>query len=887
MELEEYRRELVARVQERALDEGLFDQEAFFHVVCGMLRDSEAIADYQPASYRFGEGTNRFMTIDGYDQSAFEMDESIVVIACDDGYSSRVGDSAPSTIQSSECMKYIRAMRRFIAAAYDGSFLEQGEESSAAWEFASFIHENRKGISRFRLYFVTDREYTGRESNIKDPTDIYSKEKEHKISLEAHVWDLRRLMETSQAAAPLEHLTVDLGAKGISAVKAPDAGDGMDTYLMFLSGQTLADWYRKHGSKLMEANVRSFLSLRGKVNRGIRHTLDAEPERFVAYNNGLSATASMVDMNEQGRVTAIHDLQIVNGGQTTASIFYSQKKDKLDLSKVVVPVKLVVVREDVARELVPYISRYTNSQNKVAETDFSSNSEYQVKLSQLSQQVLTPPMPGSYPTHWYYERTRGQYDSERNRRDAADRKRFEKANPSRQRIKMIDAPKYLMCWDGYPHIASLGSQKCFARFVELESKKGKASVDALDTEFFKRLVCKRIIFDTVYKRIKTADWFRGAYQVNIAEYAVAKYALDLHKSGEEFDFDAVWRTQRVNETTLARLMKAAEQASDVLNDPERQTQNVSEWAKKEPCWDTLRRRPTCLDVADGSATATIPHARMGRSVRTMTVTLPDAPARSLISLQTVANSTSDESGEEETSVVGQTLQGKVKKTGQEEKALEMFPAVESTSTPRHKASDDVGFDDWSQAPVGFCLTLLAFAREHGFLSPKSETSLRNLVKGNVVDINVNALDHLLAISVKSGFHYEEEVQTQPRKSSPEREGPVSHRSVILSSDSTSSLGNELTGVTESVTAPSGGSDENDMDYRRDFLMAITPDTWRTILAWANSRHVPSDDVMVGVAKIERRFRLTDEQAEHLWAFRATMIRRGFPASQFAPRPGTY
>lgn len=154
MELTSYRRELVTRVQEMAIDEGLLDQEAFFQVACEMLRDSEAIADYQPIEpgYRFGEGTNRFMAVDGYDQSAFDMDESIVVIACDD-YSNRVGDEQVNTIQAKDCMRYIKAMRRYIKAAFDGSFLEQAEESSAAWEFASFIHEHKRGISRFRLYF--------------------------------------------------------------------------------------------------------------------------------------------------------------------------------------------------------------------------------------------------------------------------------------------------------------------------------------------------------------------------------------------------------------------------------------------------------------------------------------------------------------------------------------------------------------------------------------------------------------------------------------------------------------------------------------------------------------------------------------------------------------
>lgn len=834
MELTDYRRELVAKVQEKAVDEGLFDQEAFFQVACEMLRDSEAIADYQPIEpgYRFGEGTSRFMAVDGYDQSAFEMDESIVVIACDD-YSKRVGDEQIATIQAKDCTRYIKAMRRYVQASLNGSFLEQAEESSAAWEFASFIHEHKQGISRVRLYFVTDREYTGRDSSIKNPTDFYSKnETGRKISLEAHVWDLRHLMEASQAAAPLEHLTVNLGDEGIPAVKAPEASNGMNTYLMFLSGQTLSTWYKKHGSKLMEANVRSFLSLRGKVNRGIRNTLDTEPDRFVAYNNGLSATASMVDINEHGNITAIHDLQIVNGGQTTASIFYSQKKDKLDLSRVVVPVKLVVVQEDIARELVPYISRYTNSQNKVAETDFSSNSEYQVKLSQLSQQVLTPPLPGKNPTHWYYERTRGQYDSEKNRRDTADRKRFEKLNPSKQRIKMIDAPKYLMCWDGYPHIASLGSQKCFARFVESESKKGQSSIQALDTEFFKRLVCKRIIFDTIYRHIKTADWYKGAYQGNIAEYAVAKYALDLSRFHVNCDFETIWRTQRINDTTLRCLLKAAEQASDVLNDSDRPTQNVSEWAKKEACWDVLRRRPSCLG------------AQLPPMSLTPNNTIPVAHDTSLVAKQ-------------------------LPKFGDTAPAFAHSSSERAQSVPKHKSPEqmpDTRIDDWSTVPSKFLRELYAFAREHNILSPKAEVSLKTLINDESGDINANALNYLLARSVNSGFQYADlstEMEEEPRITSPSSQSRP-----------------------KSIRKPSENI-EHDVNYQRDFLMAIPDNTWYTIIAWAKSRYALNDEVLAGIAKISKHTRLTDEQTRHLWAWRQKLIRKGLSASQFAPRPGSY
>lgn len=828
MELTNYRKEFIAKVQEKAFDDELMDQEAFFQIACDMLRDSEAISDYQPIEpgYRFGRGTSRFMAIDGYDQSAFEMDESIVVIACDDNYSIRVDEEAP-TIQAKECILYINAMRRFIVSAWQGRFLEQGEESGTAYEFASFIHENKNNISRFRLYFVTDREYTGRDSSIKDPTDFYSTDDDgHKISLEAHVWDIRHLMEAAETAAPLEHLTVNLGDEGIAAVKAPNAENDMETYLLFLSGQTLASWYKKHGSKLMEANVRSFLSLRGKVNRGIRATLGKEPDRFVAYNNGLSATASSVHLSERGCITSIEDLQIVNGGQTTASIFYSQQKDRLDLSKVVVPVKLVVVHEDIARELVPNISRYTNSQNKVAETDFSSNSEYQVKLAQLSQHILTPPLPGKNPTHWYYERTRGQYESEKNRRDTTERKQFERLNPSKQRIKMIDAPKYLMCWDGHPETVSLGSQKCFAQFVASEAKKGKESVEALDTNFFKQLVCKRIVFDTVYKHIKSEAWYKGAYQANIAEYAVAKYAFDMKRVGSEFEFEAVWRAQCIQDPVLCALLKAAEQSSDVLNNAQRPIQNVSEWAKKKACWDNLQRLSSCLDAQP--VTSMIAETFMPRI---------DAEK----GLRHAMLKSSDEEDDKD-----------VRLTWASTNELHFQNQTES------EISKKTYVTDWTSVPPTACRSLYDYANNHSLLSPKAKESLESLIVGNTTDININALNYLVQIAIKNGFQY----------------------SVLYKGD-------PFVGKSHLAIESPRRVTDNDMNYRRDFLMAIPSDTWKTIIDWANYHKILTDNELGIIAKLEKPIRLTNDQTRQLWELRDKMLDRGFSGNQFAPRPSRH
>ena len=695
--VDEYRHELWREVTERAQDHEIYDQEAFFETTCEILRDSEAITAYHPAFTRYRMGTPQALAIDGYDQDAFEMDESIVIIACDDKFTLDEDDALP-TIQSNECKRYFNAMHRFVAAAWNGTYQAQAEESSETFEFAQFINEHRASIRRIRLYFITDREYTGRDDSFKSQIDRYTKDGEdYKVSWETHIWDIRRLMESSRAGL-IEHTSIVL-ENGLPAVEAPGNSESMDTYLLFVTGTLLSKWYRKYGSKLMEANVRSFLSMRGKVNKGIRKTLNENPDRFVAYNNGLTATATYVKRNDRGWITQLDDLQIVNGGQTTASIFYTEQKDKTDLSHVIVPVKLVVVHEDVARELVPYISRFTNSQNKVAEADFSSNSEYQVELERLSRATLTPPLPGTIQTHWYYERARGQYESERDRLDAAARKAFEKANPSKQRIKMVEAPKYLMCWDQQPQVASLGLQKCFAKFVNSQEDDAASKLDA---DFYKRLVCKKIIFDTVYKHIKHTDWFLGSYQTNIAEYAVAKYSQDLKRAGTECDFPAIWRRQSIDSKMLGCLLKAGQQASQVLNDPRRPVQNVSEWAKKDQCWTNLRKHPSCLYADPVELAMNTPRHASRRRVNQSKAS--EAPA------------------------------------------------------PRHAAVDDVQaatgenlVHDWKGMSPESCRRLYNFASGKAFLSPKSEASLKALMAGHSEHINENALNYLMSMCVKAGF----------------------------------------------------------------------------------------------------------------------------------------
>jgi len=159
------------------------------------------------------------------------------------------------------------------------------------------------------------------------------------------------------------------------------------SYLTVISGKELASIYGKYKSKLLEENVRTFLQFRGDVNKGIRYTLQNKPDYFFAYNNGITATATDVEI-ERNCIVRINNLQIVNGGQTTASIYAASEKYKVDLSNVNVPMKLSVVKKlEIHSTFVSNVAEFANTQNKVNKSDFFSNHKYHIDMKKVSSRL--------------------------------------------------------------------------------------------------------------------------------------------------------------------------------------------------------------------------------------------------------------------------------------------------------------------------------------------------------------------------------------------------------------------------------------------------------------------------------------------------------------------
>ena len=237
---------------------------------------------------------------------------------------------------------------------------------------------------------------------------------------------------------------------GLPCIEAGNASDDYSAYLCVVPATTLADIYDYFGSRLLEGNVRSFLTTKGRVNKGIRNTVLNEAQMFFAYNNGIAATASAITIEETDRglrLLTATDLQIVNGGQTTASLASARRQDKASLERVFVPMKLSVVTPERSGEMIPLISRYANSQNRVSDADFFSNHEYHRRLEKISRRLWAPAKPGAqHETHWFYERARGQYVNEMAALSPGERRRYQQLNPRDQVVTKTDLAKAENSW---------------------------------------------------------------------------------------------------------------------------------------------------------------------------------------------------------------------------------------------------------------------------------------------------------------------------------------------------------------------------------------------------------------------------------------------------------
>ncbi|MBI1760664.1 MAG: AIPR family protein [Acidobacteria bacterium] len=486
------------------------------------------------------------------------------------------GSGKVEEVGKPDVRRSFQLLRGFLKRAHQGLHT-QLEESSDAFQAMQQIYTARETLATVRLFFLTDGVVRSLE---------LEQETIPGLDVRYVVWDLDKLSRLRVGERQVIELDFANRYDGaIPCLQIQDPTGEYQTYLAFMPAPLLARIYGEYGQRLLERNVRAFLQVKGTVNRGLQKTLREEPHRFLAYNNGLCCTAAEVRVeavtNVQGCLEWVRDFQIVNGGQTTASIYHAIKKEKLNVSQVVVQVKLTVLKDaEKVPEIVPLISRYANSQNKINAADFSANGPFHHLLEQVSRMIWAPAMSGlERGTHWYYERARGCYADDKARQGTlAKRREWEAQNPPRQKFTKTDLAKFENAWMGLPHLVCLGAEKNFVRFAEQMEEEGELVVDE---NYFKQAVAKAILWRAAEKLFDSLE-LQG-YRANSVAYAIAWLAEQTER---KLDLEHVWREQRLS-AELSNALKAACAAAHKHICT--QAGNPGEASKRELCWNAFRK----------------------------------------------------------------------------------------------------------------------------------------------------------------------------------------------------------------------------------------------------------------------------------------------------------
>ena len=574
---EDFRRQLQIDIETR----GEFQKNSFLDRVSEELIETGTVIGFNHCHYRQNRGRRIYIKVDGF---YFNEEGTCLDLHLAD-FENR---ETLETLNKRDYDREFKLIRRFFLTAKNESLHQEIDETTPEYRIARGIYDRRHQIRRVNFILSSERwlKTHSKEIDIQDLSGvkaIYS------------IWDISRLYRQHCSRGGQEPVDVNFVAmfqRGLPCLKAHVGNNTFGAYLVVISGEILAGLYEEFGARLLEQNVRCFLQTRGNVNKGIRDTLLNEPQRFFAYNNGITATARDIKLNEdRSQIVQIRDFQIVNGGQTTASLYHaSQTINSPDLSKVFVQMKLSEISDNLGTEVVQNIAKFANTQNKVSIPDLRSNHPFHIEIAKLSRRIWVPPREGELnETKWFYERSRGQYADAQSRMTKGAKKRF-KAEYPKKFIK-TDLAKFENVWDEEPFWVNLGAQKNFIQYMERISKAWEDSRDQFNEDYYRKIIARTIVFKATERLVSQQDWYRNqpGYRANIVAYTLAA-ANALSKSRNRMlDYRRIWKDHGIEDSFRDQLALIAKFVRDVLYLDTRPIQNCSEWAKKEEFWVCLEQ----------------------------------------------------------------------------------------------------------------------------------------------------------------------------------------------------------------------------------------------------------------------------------------------------------
>lgn len=584
-EISKFYKSLVQEVVTRQIanEEGNNQEQTFTRLCLELLSEAGETENSDVAFYERDLGTPNQQKINGY--AIADNYETVDLFL-----SIYEGTEESTTILKRDIENAAKRLTNFFRNAIYSDFGNEIEESSSIFEFVNTLgnyKELRDSLVRVNAFILTNGTYKGEIPASKEISG-------YKIYF--RIVDINYLYQISeQSHAPI---FIDFKEEGweVPCLHAISSNLDYEAYVAILPGKCLSSLYERYGGRLLEQNVRSFLQFTGKINKNIRETIKEKPHMFLAYNNGIAATADAMDLDEKGCIKSISNLQIVNGGQTTASIYHTEKKDKADISEIFVQVKFSIVKKkDDYANIVSDISKYANTQNKVNNADFSANNSILVELEKVSRYVMTPiTSERSMQTYWFFERARSQYKNIRQKEGftKSRQKAFDLKYPKNQMFTKVELAKYINCYEEVyegsklviaPHIVVRGSEKNYAQFI---AKNLPSSAKKVTNVYFEDTIAKAILF-------KAADQLYGTKRTgnNIGELksVVVPYTIGLisNLTSGRINLYRIWKNQKVSDA-LAKLIYSLMQQVNPFIIKKSPSNNFLEWAKKEECWLAVR-----------------------------------------------------------------------------------------------------------------------------------------------------------------------------------------------------------------------------------------------------------------------------------------------------------
>lgn len=569
---------------------GDYTETAFALVTTDQLVDSGTLSEFIPCTFR-----QRGMQVDGY---AFVDDEATLDLFVVD----YTNAEQPVTFTRRDLEQGFKRLETFFERCLSSKFLEGLEVSHAAYPLARRVHDEADSIARVRFYLITNSILSER---IKD---LPSKEMGGR-EWSYRVWDLERLEKVMATGAP-EEIVVDfmeLFGRGLKCLPAGLDNADLQCYLAVIPGDWLARIYGEWSGRLLEQNVRTFLQVKGGVNKGIRETILREPGNFFPYNNGISTTAADAEIEEVGgslEIRRLRNFQIVNGGQTTVSLYRAMKVDQergARVDAVSVQMKLTVVSAEKVHDLVPKISRFSNSQNKITDADFFSTHPFHVRLETISRRLPVPAKPGSLAqTHWFYERARGQYASEPMFLSTAQKQVFQAKYPKSQVLSKTDIATHFNTFKMLPHEVRKGTEKNFACFAAFVAEHWTDDGSQFNDVWFQEAVGRALAFQAAEKVVSGASWYAPwGYRATIVTYSIALLVRLLSKRGMCLDLRKIWMNQEAGAAFREQIGIIGEKVQSTLVEGAVRAgrNNPQEWGKQPKCWDEISQLE--IDIIPG------------------------------------------------------------------------------------------------------------------------------------------------------------------------------------------------------------------------------------------------------------------------------------------------